>query len=442
MATRIADTPEYELWPRVVPEGWSGTLSLQGEYQHTAFRPGVAYRCELRSLQWHASSTRKKGPLRTTLEPTSDNILQIPFAPDVGGEWQLNVETESESINSKHLPCKIGLYVLPRSQYHLRPYIGELHAHSTGSDGWQEPAYPPIRGRQFGFDFFALSDHRHYHASRQMIEALRGKLGTKMLLLAGEEMHPEAEEMSDPPAHFHYYHYVAVGQSESVRDAFLDNKESTQREVDQIADEIRTRKSVAGLDVRSYAEGVWKMRRAKQYGGFVIFCHPYWAWSLNLDETTREQTFLDWEFDAVEVLSRADSSSIMPNRWSAEWASGRRLPVVGVSDLHNWGPDSKLQHCTFVMAESLTQEGIFDAIRDNRSLAFENTGTQRFVGASDLIDFAEFYFLRILPLKRRIMGLEAEFAFAALRGHSIHPSVLQSIDASFDDLEKRLWSSD
>lgn len=438
MASRITDTPEYQLTPRVVPEGWSGILDLKGEYQHTAFQSGAVYVCELRSLQWKASSPRKKNALKNTLSATDEGILQVPFAPDTCGEWRLSVR--SESIESKHLPCNIGLYVLPRSEYNRRPYIGELHAHSTGSDGWQEPAYPAIRGRQFGFDFFALTDHRNFHSSEQMIKTLRGKLGTKMLLLTGEELHPEAEEVEEPAVHYHYYHYVAVGHSESIRDSFLKNRNASQRAVEKIADEIGARNPVEGLDVRSYAEGVWKMRKAKERDGLVIFCHPYWAWSLNLDETAREQTFLDWEFDAVEALSRADPSSVMPARWAEELARGRRLPVVGVADLHNWGPDSSLQQCTFVMAESLSKEGIFEAIKSNRSLAFEDTGSQKFVGASDLIDFAEFYFLRILPLKRRIMRLEAELAFAALRGIPVQQTALQSIDAALDDLESTLWA--
>ena len=250
----------------------------------------------------------------------------------------------------------------------------------------------------------------------------------------------EAKEMEEPPAHFHYYHYVSVGHSESVRDRFLRDRERSSREVGEIAAEVKAREPVSGLDVESYAEGVWKMRRAREWGGLVLYCHPYWAWSLNLDEAAREQTFQDWEFDAVEALSRADASSVMPNRWAAEWAAGRRLPAVGVSDLHDWGPGSRFRHCTYVMAESLSKEGVFDAVLANRCLAYEDTGTPRFVGPLKLVDFAEFYFLRILPLKRRIMSLEAALAFSSLRGVPCSPSVLESVDSALEDLETALWA--
>jgi hypothetical protein len=434
------DTPEFELFPRVVPEGWSGTLLLRGEYDHTRFSQSVSYRYELTSLFWYASSHRRKASIRGEAVPDEEGTLRIPFSPDVTGEWRIVVDAEASG--HRHLPCRLGLYVISGDRFHLRPFIGELHCHSTGSDGRQEPAYVPVRARSFGLDFLALTDHQNFQSGREMIDGAMGVLGRRMLLMMGEELHPERREGEDPGQHPHFYHYVAVGHRESVRDSYLADEATTSDEVTQIDKEIGARGAVPGLDLHDYAEGLWKVRKARELGALVLFCHPYWAWPLNIDLSAIEQTFQDGEFDAVEVLSRADPSSLMPNRWARETVAGRSLNVVGVTDHHFWGPDSSLSHSTYVLAEELTQEAIFEAIRGGRSLAFQNGDSPRFVGPDDLVGFAEFYVAKLLPLKRRIMSLEAALGFSALRGGPFNRDLVESLDRELDRLIGRMWASD
>lgn len=437
MPSRKPDTFEFEVSPRIVPAGWEGVLTMRGEYGHTRFIAGASYTFELVSMRWSAASERKNNPIAGTVTANDDFELKIPFKPDIFGGWCLTVDSENEQ--QPRLQANLGLYVMRAEDYGRRPYIGELHSHSTGSDGLQDPAYCAIRARELGLDFFSLTDHRNYLSSQEMKLVAGNWLGSKMLLLNGEEMHPEKAEIENGLFQYHLYHFVAVGHTESVRDAYLRDRTASKREVDAIINEYGDREIAAGLDVERYAEAVWKIRKAKDLGALVLFCHPYWAWSLNLDEATREQVFCDRDFHAVEVFSGADPSSIMANRYIREGVGGRPFVPVSVSDGHSWGIGTELKNCTYVMAKSLDRDEIISSIIEGRCLAYQNSGTQILVGPEELVDFAEFYFLRILPLKRRITVLEAKTAFSGLRGGAFSRELIGALDDELTALEDRIW---
>ena len=94
-----------------------------------------------------------------------------------------------------------------------------------------------------------------------------------------------------------------------------------------------------------------------------------------------------------------------------------------------------------VLAEDLTQEALFEAIRGGRSLACEDVnGRLRLAGPFELIDFADFYHRRLLPQKRRIMGLEAQLALSALRGGAYDRGVVEKLDKELDRFERKAWA--
>lgn len=441
MSRRKPDTPEIAMFPRVVPEHYQGSLKVAGEYRHTKFEPGKQYTYIVSSMRWRADSTRKKSGIAGTATAQADGSLSIPFSPDIHGEWIVTIDAED---GHRHLPAELGAFVMKKKYYELRPFIGELHCHSTGSDGREEPIYTAIRGRQLGYDFFALTDHRNYQTSAEMVKKAGAFLGGSMLLMHGEEMHHEVSDDESDPARSHLYHFVAAGHRNSVRDLYLSGGDRTQAEVSAIIHELEVRDTIPGLDYRSCADSIWKLRKANELGGMTIFCHPYWAWSLNIDEVDREQTFLDAEFDAVEVFSTADPSNIMTNRYLSAVAAGADYAAVGVSDGHRWGPGTTMRQCTFVLAEELSTEKIVDAVKNQRSIACEETQANdqipRLVGPLEFIDFAEYYFLRILPLKRRIMAMGAEIGFSGLRGGAFSKELIDELDQNLKELENDLWA--
>ena len=67
MPTQSVYSTEYELLPRVVPEGGSGHLVLDGECEHTRFQPDVEYTYELQSTFFSAATQRKKDGISGTI---------------------------------------------------------------------------------------------------------------------------------------------------------------------------------------------------------------------------------------------------------------------------------------------------------------------------------------------------------------------------------------
>ena len=82
-----------------------------------------------------------------------------------------------------------------------------------------------------------------------------------MLLINGEEMHPDREVAKTPYIH---YHYVAFGQRSGVHDAFISAGENWKSEIDELASEIAERGVDPRMDLLPYAEGVWKLRKARE----------------------------------------------------------------------------------------------------------------------------------------------------------------------------------
>ena len=436
--TIIKNTPEVVVSPMVLADQREEELIVSGEYAHTRFQTGVTYSVEMRSTFINAAGSRGKSPIVETVVADGDGRLVLPFHPDIGGEWAIQIESETDI--RRHFPATVAVYVLPEGLSGYRPYIGELHAHSTSSDGKQEPAYPPMRARTYGYDFFALTDHWCYESSNEMIRVVGDSLGEKMLLLRGEEMHPEREillKKAEDQEHSHHYHYVAIGHSKSVRDAFLADETRSHREVEAIGKELEGRGVDSRVDLNHYAEGVWKIRKAREFGGIVVYAHPYWATPVNLDIGAIEQTFCDREFDAVEAISRADGSSYMTNKLLA--ISGSDIPAVGVSDSHDWHDMDPQLFFTFVMAKDLSHDSVFDAIRTGRSVACHMADPFRLVGPFELAEFATFYLHQILPKRRRIMSLQGHLALSKLRGGAYSQDLIDRLDADLSALDRSIW---
>jgi hypothetical protein len=127
---------------------------------------------------------------------------------------------------------------------------GNLHTHTTKSDGKVEPAEAVRRYAEAGYDFLALTDH---WAPSDVDRELPG---SPIILLDGVEL--DGKDHLDS-----YYHVVCLGRFEEIRrdDGFETALESCRRQ-----------------------------------GGLLILAHPYWTGN-TLDEAARHR------FDGVEIYN-------------------------------------------------------------------------------------------------------------------------------------------
>ncbi len=209
-------------------------------------------------------------------------------------------------------------------------YKGNLHCHSTLSDGALTPRKVKAFYRERGYDFLAVTDHRLLGEETHMEDGLLVLSGLEMdFTLAGEALH-----------------LVGVGMDAAVAEADL------------------LRSPQACIDLM------------RAHGGRVILAHP--AWSLNslstvsgLQRLTAAEIYnsvssYPWSAD------RADSSHLL----DVAFAHGVRLGLVASDDSHAYDGEAG-RSFTVVQADALDAPSLLDALDRGRYYASQGPAFRR-----------------------------------------------------------------
>ena len=205
-------------------------------------------------------------------------------------------------------------------------YKGNLHMHTTISDGILEPEEAVERYRNAGYDFVALTDHRIENPSWQ---------DENFLVMTGAEY-----DTGDPASSMPVYHIIGIGM--------------------EVPLELRYRSSYDTRRPWPPAQDIINAIRAA--GGVAILAHP--AWSVMMPE----EMFHLHGFAAAEIYNtysgipwnpdRADSS-----RYFDIWAKGGKMVnAVAVDDAHEYRGE-ECRSFTMVNAPALTKGDILEALR-------------------------------------------------------------------------------
>ena len=204
-------------------------------------------------------------------------------------------------------------------------YRGNVHTHSTASDGKRTPAEAAQFYRQNGYDFVALTDHLIY-------ADVSGLNRDGFLVIPGIEIH------GDDPAS-HTYHIVGLGGD---------------MEPAQQLDELN---SFAG-----------DLSRLRSHGALAILAHPYWSGQLSRDLMANDGAI------GVEVYNGVADVGYMKGFSNTHWddllAAGRRIWGLAVDDAHwlPWRNDSALGWLV-AKASELTVPAVLEALRLGRFYA-------------------------------------------------------------------------
>lgn len=162
---------------------------------------------------------------------------------------------------------------------------GNIHTHTTASDGQADPQAVVDWYAARGYDFLAVTDHN-------LLLPLEGLDAHGMLLVSGEELtHPRS-------------HVVGLGLS-----ATLPRGESLQEQIDLIRDA----------------------------GGLASICHPNWM-GLSVEQIAPIQGYLAIEL-SNRVCHRLNGKGDSVAWWDALLAQGRRCWGVAVDDCHDLAID-------------------------------------------------------------------------------------------------------
>jgi hypothetical protein len=194
-------------------------------------------------------------------------------------------------------------------------FRGNLHTHTTGSDGRHAPEEIARRYRSAGYDLLAITDHG-------VVTDVAGLSDDNFLVLFGAEMDGDTSETGES------YHICTFGLSGVAQ---APDSPAVQQAVD------------------------W----ARGNGGEAVIAHPYWS-GLAFPDLLRFDGYL-----GIEVFNTTchglNGKGCSAAQWDDLLVRGRRVWGFGVDDCHGHA-DFGLGH-VMVKATALTRDAIMASLR-------------------------------------------------------------------------------
>ncbi len=306
-----------------------------------------------------------------------------------------------------------SVYSLKPDLYKLRPFKGDFHIHTTGSDGRETPEYVAARNREEGFDFIAITDHYKYEPSLQAI-AYWEQYRTGLKLYPGEEVHPP-----DCPVHM-----VNFGGSFSVNEIFRKKEKQFRREVEKRISSLG--KVSSGVNPFAVAATEWVFDKIREGGGLAVYCHPYWKIRGQnvISGALVDEVFKRRKFDALEMLGgfwkyQTDSNLYQIVRTYEEWSKYGAFPVVALSDSHAMDREWSFGwYYTLVFAKSDKLVDLVGAVRLGNSVAVETLEGERTYcyGSYRLVRYGQFLLQEYFPRHQSICRTEGKIMIDILGG--------------------------
>ena len=205
-------------------------------------------------------------------------------------------------------------------------YKGNLHMHTTDSDGALDVEEAVARYRDAGYDFIAVTDHRRVNPGWEEED---------FLVLPGVE-YDTGGSRGRP-----VYHILGIGMARPVHLSYYRDRMRGTLAPDpqEIIDEIRAA------------------------GGIAILAHP--AWSV----MTPEEMFHLHGFAGAEIYNTVSGLPWNPDRADSSvyfdiWAkNGKLVPAFAADDAHEYNGDDCRSYI-MVNAPALTGRAILDSIMD------------------------------------------------------------------------------
>lgn len=224
----------------------------------------------------------------------------------------------------------LKLLSLEGDNFKLRPFKGNVHQHSTFSDGRFKPEEHVGYARIAGFDYVGVSDHFNYAQNEIVIKAAAD-------CKSGLTVYP-AEEMHTAGAILHSLSIGGTKQHSYKGKRTPEWMETIKPVYDELAKAFPNQ---SREQLIPWAESLALARRAKEDGALVVYCHPTWKRAFFLHNTTEMMDFIirSKEFHAIEVINggigHLGNSEAIARFHELCIELGMRIPVLSTSDSHN-----------------------------------------------------------------------------------------------------------
>jgi hypothetical protein len=381
----------YDVYPKVVAAGKTSTIAIAPRGHHAAFTH-ESYQLSIHP--WDEGVPHEFPEYHNDFvfdaAPDADGCVRVSF--EFFGCQQHFIRLKAEGFN-----LQVSVFSVEDDLVGRYPLRGDLHLHTTYSDGQQAPAIVAANYRKTGYDFLSITDHRQYAPSLEAIDVYKD-VPIELCLVPGEEVH-----VPENPTHRNTMHIVNFGGTHSINDR-CEDADAHWDEMDAYMAALDIPACFVGMERYFFASCHWAFNEIRKADGLGIFCHPYWlANVLQIPPKLVEKLMQHLPFDAFEVLggeSYVEQNNFQTVQYYEDRAKGRHYAIVGSTDSHN-SINNRESHvcCTIAFAHANERESLVNAIRDRYCVAVDTLDEMpRFVGDLRLVRYACFLYNDFFPL--------------------------------------------
>ena len=407
----------YDVYPKVFVVGKKARVNIRSLGGRQALQPDTEYPLTICALDGGKPRDFPATGDYQSLSVKTDASGNIAFEHVFTSEQEYFIRVMNENGRKQ---LEFSVYCVEADLAGRYPFIGDMHMHTTRSDGSQDPAVVCANYRRYGYDFTVISDHERYWPSLEAIDAYKD-VPIDLNIVPGEEIHlPEVHGMRNDVHIVNFGGEYSVnalvestavaekGKDLSVRAIRTENvpdvmtKPEFEAKMQALADAIDVPDTVDALPA---AMCKWTFDEIRKANGLGIFPHPNWR----ADVYHVPEKFTDWlfetrPFDAFEVLggeSYYEQNGFQTVRYYEEAAKGRRVPVVGSTDSHSsYESNRNAFICeTIVFSPENERTALIDSVKKYYSVAVDTISREfRLVGEARFVRYGTFLLRHWFPL--------------------------------------------
>ncbi|MBV1708949.1 MAG: PHP domain-containing protein [Erysipelothrix sp.] len=364
------------------------------------------------------------------------NDDKLCFDYEFEEEQEYSILIRSDALAQKRLFIETSVYALEEDLYNRKVLKGDLHMHTTYSDGLESVEHRIATARKIGMDFIAITDHNGYVGSLRSLEVL-AKCFINMFALHGEEVHAD-----NTPVHI-----LALGAKTAIAPLVINRSPVDEEKIRLIMDQFRGKLSDK-VDLYSFASSIDVFNKIKSFEGISVLCHIYWD-AVKKDERIRmgaPEPLIDalvdhCMFDVFEITSGAPSNDMKANYLQDIYYRERLpkgFPIIGITDSHTTLKElgSIFGHnFTVAFVETCDEAGLLQAILDYKTISVDALVSPICHGSLRLSKYTTFLLSEYFPRHDEIVSIEGQEMDRILLGKSGMHRLKEKSEENFSLLE-------
>ncbi len=442
----------YDIFPKVIPVGREVTVTIAPRGGHADFQSGKEYTLDILTTTEGRRPfySRRDNFARHTVQGAENGSIAVTHTFSKECEYYLRVMAEEKIV------VQMSVYAIEEDLVGRYPYMGDMHMHSTRSDGKEHPFIVAANYRKAGYDFMAITDHRRFYPSLET-KAFYEDLNLDLKLYTGEEVHLPGNDIHIVNFAGDYSVNALLENSEHCKEKGKDpawrsvngecppvlSVEEYEAEVNALA---QTLDIPAHIERFQYASCVWICNHIKKAGGLGIFAHPYWIYGVyQVPEDFTDYMFETQPFDAFEVfggLTYFQQNGFQVQKYHDYAARGKRVPIVGNTDTHGSTPYNPDWHSarSMVLAHENSRDAIVGAVKDSYNVAVQDIKDHvEVLGTLRMMKYCWFLYEHYFPLHDELCFEEGRLMKEYASGDEDAGALLRQIGGRMEKLRRKYF---